>query len=80
MALIVGRIRELEAEVFRLGVNHALVVTRSQYEDSIKLDQVCIRYANRWRDGELEDLGASVEPFAQCLIYRQAYFVFPKTK
>lgn len=64
MVLVAGRIRELEADVFRLGVNHALVVTRSHYEDLIKLDQVCLEYAIGWRDDELEDLETSVEPFA----------------
>jgi hypothetical protein len=42
MVLIAGCVHELEADAFQLGVNHALVFTRSHYEDSIKLDQVCL--------------------------------------
>jgi hypothetical protein len=62
IAFITDSIRELEADVFRLGVNHTLVVTRSHYEDSIKLDQVCLGYVTGWRDDALEDLERRSSP------------------
>lgn len=80
MALISDCIRELEADAFWLRVNHALDVTRSHYEDSIKMDQVCIEYADIWGDSELEDLGAWDEPFTQRLADSHVDFVFPKKK
>lgn len=80
MVLIAGRICELEVDAFWLRVHHTLVVTRSHYEGLIKLDRVWLGYANRRRDDELKDLGASVEPFAQRLADSHVDFVFPKMK
>jgi hypothetical protein len=80
MVLIAGRICELEVDAFWLRVHHTLVVTWSHYEGSIKMDRVCLGYANRRREDELRDLGVSVEPFARCLVNSQVDFVFPKTK
>jgi hypothetical protein len=49
---VAGRIRELEADAFRLEVNHALVATRSRRDDSIKRDRECLDHADGWCDDE----------------------------
>jgi hypothetical protein len=48
MTLIVGRIRELEADAFRLRVHHALVAIRPCLDDLIKRDQECLGHTNGW--------------------------------
>ena len=44
--LIVGRIRELEANTFWLRVSRALVAIGSRADDSIKQDRECLVQAN----------------------------------
>lgn len=80
MALIVGHVRELEIDTFQLVINHAMVVTRSHYKNLIRLDQVCLGYAIEWRDNELEDPEATVEPFARRLADNYIDLVFPEKK
>lgn len=48
IVLVSGRIREQDANVFWLEVNHALVITRFHYEDSTKLDRECLDHADGW--------------------------------
>ncbi|KAL5681113.1 hypothetical protein ACJX0J_007498, partial [Zea mays] len=48
MTLIVGRIRELEADAFRLRVHHALVAIGPCLDDLIKQDQECLGHTNGW--------------------------------
>ena len=61
---ITTRVRQLERNALRAGVNQSFMIARSHYGDSIDLEMMSHGFASGYEVLELEEMEAAVAPLS----------------
>ncbi|XP_066347672.1 uncharacterized protein [Miscanthus floridulus] len=75
---ITARVRQLERNALRAGVNQSLAIARSHYEDSIDLEAMSHGFAPGYEAHELDEMETAVAPLSQDLADRIESIVLPR--
>ena len=74
---ITARVRQLERNALRAGVNQSFAIAHSHYGDSIDLEVMSHGYAPGYEVHELEEMETAVAPLSQDLADRIEGIVLP---
>ena len=75
---IMARVRQLEKESLRLGITQTFTVTRSHYDDNIDFEAMSLGFAPGYEPSDLDDIEATVTPFAETLASKIEDMVLPE--
>ena len=75
---IMARVRQLERNALRAGVNQSFMIARSHYRDSIDLEMMSHGFMPGYEVYELEEMEAVVAPLSQDLVDRIESIVLPR--
>ena len=75
---IMARVRQLERNALRVGVNQSFMIARSHYEDSINLEMMSHGFMPGYEVHELEEMEAAVAPLSWDLADRIEDIVLPR--
>jgi len=75
---IIARVRQLERNALRVGVNQSFAIAHSHYGDNIDLKAMSHGYTPGYEVHELEEKETAVAPFSQDLADRIEGIVFPQ--
>ena len=75
---IIARVRQLEKEALRLGITQAFAITRSHYDDNIDFEAMSLGFTPSYEPSELDDIEATVTPFAETLVSKIEDMVLPE--
>ena len=74
---IMARVRQLERNALRVGVNQSFTIAHSHYGDIIDLETMSYGYAPSYEVHELEEMEAAMAPLPQDLANRIEGIVLP---
>ena len=74
---IMGRVRQLERNALRVGVNQSFTIAHSHYGDNIDLEAMSHGYVSGYEVHELEEMDTVVAPLSQDLADRIKGIVLP---
>ena len=75
---IIARVHQLEKEALRSGITQAFVVARSHYDDNIDFEAMSLGFMPGYEPSELDDIEATVTPFAKTLASKIEDMVLPE--
>ena len=74
---IMARVRQLERNALRVGVNQAFAIAHSHYRDSINLEAMSLGFTPGYKAQELDEIEMAVAPLARDLVDRVEEIVLP---
>ena len=75
---IVVRVCQLEKEALRSGIIQAFTIARSHYDDHIDFEAMSLGFMPGYEPSNLDDIEATVTPFAETLASKIEDMVLPK--
>ena len=75
---IMAWVRQLEKEALRSGITQAFTVAHSHYDDNIDFEATSLCFAPGYEPSELDDIEATVTPFAETLASKIKDMVLPE--
>ena len=75
---IIARVRQLERNALRVGVNQSFAIAHSHYGDCIDLETMSHGFAPGYEVHELEEMEAALAPLSQDLADKIESIVLPR--
>ena len=75
---IMVQVRQLEKEALCLGIIQTLAVAHSHYDDHINFESMSLGFVPSYEPSDLDDIEATVTPFAETLVSKIEDMVLPE--
>ena len=74
---IIARVHQLEKEALRSGITQAFTIACLHYDDNINFEAMSLSFVPGYEPSELDDIEATVTPFAETLASKIEDMVLP---